>query len=99
MMRSCFSKNTVPLGVSVTAAQLKGVSLQTMNKFGSIFLGVILFVLGVSVWYEPRFLSSKYQMTVDLTNVRIPFAIISCTVGILLVITSLRRNSKTSHKP
>ena len=100
MIRSCFSKNTVAARTfRWPAAQLTGVMLvTTMNKYGSIILGFLTFALGAMVWLEPRFWSPRYQMVIDLTNVRIPFVIISCTVGILLVITGIRQKSDGGNK-
>jgi low affinity Fe/Cu permease len=72
--------------------------MNKLDKYGSITLGFVMFIFGVLVWHKPRYWSLRYQMVIDLTDVRIPFVILSCTVGILLVITGFRQKSDGGNK-
>ena len=65
--------------------------VKLMNDFGFRVLGFIMIISGISIWFNPTFFSSKFQMTFDYTEVRLPMCLFLIIVGGLFVWTTFRR--------
>jgi predicted transporter len=55
------------------------------------FFGCIFILTGLSIWFDPVVNSSKFQMTIDYTDQKIPICLLFIIIGGLLIWTTFRR--------
>jgi uncharacterized membrane protein len=51
----------------------------------NIVLGILLIVFGIEIYINPVYYSSKYSMTLDYSNIKVPFSIVLVFLGIALL--------------
>jgi len=56
-------------------------------------LGGILVLAGISIWFDPVVHSSKFQMTIDYTDQKIPICLLLIAIGGLLIWTTYKKKS------
>ncbi len=62
-----------------------------MDSFGFRMLGGIMILWGIGIWFDPINHSSKFLMTFDYTEIRIPLCLFSIIIGSLFIWTTFRK--------
>ncbi len=65
-----------------------------MNDLVFRLLGGILIFSGISIWFDPKYYSSRFQMTFDYTEIRVPVCLFLIIFGGLFIWTTFRKKKK-----
>jgi len=71
----------------VSKIDMKG---KLMDNFGPRMLGGMMIFSGISIWFNPVFHSSKFLMTFDFTEIKIPMCLFLIILGSLFICTTFR---------
>lgn len=63
-----------------------------MDSFGPRILGFGLILWGISIWNNPIHHSSKFLITFDFTELRIPISLFLIIMGSLFIWTTFRKD-------
>jgi hypothetical protein len=64
--------------------------MKNNDKFGPLFLGIILIIGGAGIIGNPKVHSAIYDYTFDFTGHNVPFGALLFVIGSILVFTSFR---------
>jgi hypothetical protein len=62
-----------------------------MDDFGPRFLGVVLILIGISLWINPQHYSTKYGVTFNFTDINIPCGFFLVALGVGFIWTTYRK--------